>query len=198
MKRIGILSLFVFAGSVSADAQDRFHFTINPKQDTIVVYNAQDSVVLRYGKGVFTYRQTPVKMTKNKRKIIFSSPDGELGRVSSGKYRKIYLEDDSVYALAFGKRKLSYKKEGRVCAGAGYSFGGSYPYPAGKVDVEMSVDTDSNLIPFLFQSVLAHIQGTRNAFVIAWVSGLGGVETRCIASLHVYLARRRLCPMSSS
>ncbi|MDR1524778.1 MAG: hypothetical protein LBS79_05925, partial [Tannerella sp.] len=58
---------------------------------------------------------------------------------------------------------LSYKKEGRVCASSEYSFNSSYPYFSGKVDVEMSVDTDLNIIPFLFQSVLAHIRGTREA-----------------------------------
>jgi hypothetical protein len=145
------------------DAQEKYHFTISSTQDTIAVYDAHDNVVLLYGKDVFTYRQIPVKVTRNKKEIIFSFPDGELGRVSSNKYRKIYLEDGSMYVLTSGKKKLSYKKDGRVCASSEYSFSSSYPYSAGKVDVEMSVDTDLNFIPFLFQSILAHIQGTREA-----------------------------------
>jgi hypothetical protein len=161
MKRIGILLLlYVLTNSVWVDAQEKYRFTINPGQDTVMVYDAHDNVVLMYGKDIFVYRQTPIKVTKDKKEIIFSSQDGELGRVSSKKYRKIYLADGSTYVLVSGKRKLSYKKEGRVCASSGYS------YSSGlwdKVDVEMSVDTDLNFIPFLFQSVLAHIQGTREA-----------------------------------
>jgi hypothetical protein len=165
MKRIGILLLFVLTNSVWVDAQGKYRFTINPEQDTVIVYDAQDNVVLMYGKDIFVYRQTPIKVTKDKKEIIFSSRNGELGRVSSKKYRKIYLADGSTYALASGKRKLSYKKDGRVCASSGYSYSNG-----DKVDVEMSVDTDLNFIPFLFQSVLAHIQGTREAEQLSGLS----------------------------
>jgi hypothetical protein len=172
MKKNVILLLFILINSILVDAQEKYHFTINSKQqDTIALYDAHDNVVLLYGKDLFVYRQTPIKVTGNKKEIIFSFPDRELGKVSSRKYRKIYLEDGNMYVLISGKRKLSYKRDGRVCANAGYSFSGRYPYSTGKVDVEMSVDvdTDLNFIPFLFHSVLAHIQGTKEAEQLLWI-----------------------------
>jgi hypothetical protein len=172
MKKFVILLLFVLTLGRLMDAQEKLHFTIYPQQDTIVVYDAHENVVLLYGKDVFVYRQTPVKVTKAKKEIIFSSSDGELGRVSSKRYRKIHLADGSVYTLASGKKKLSYKKEGHVCVSSEYSFGSAYPYSAGKVDVEMSVDADLNLIPFLFQSVLAHIRGTEEAERMFWIMSM--------------------------
>jgi hypothetical protein len=162
MKKIVIL-LFVLTTGRLVDAQEKFHFTINPKQDTILVYDVHNNVVLLYGKDVFVYRQTPIKITKDKKEIVFSSPDGELGRVSSKRYKKIHMANGNMYVLTSGKKKLSYKKEGRVYASSEYSFSSSYPYSSGKVDVEMSVDTDLNFIPFLFHGVLAHIRGTREA-----------------------------------
>jgi hypothetical protein len=163
-KTLGTSLLFIFINSISVDAQEKYHFTLNSKQDTIVVYDAHDNVVLLYGKDVFVYRQTPIKITGDKRKIVFSTPDKELGSVSSKKYRKIYLTDGSMYMLTSGKKKQAYKKDGHVCADANYSYNSSYPYSVGdRVDVEMSIgdNTDLNFIPFLFQSVLAHIRGTK-------------------------------------
>jgi hypothetical protein len=55
------------------------------------------------------------------------------------------------------------KRDGHVCADAKYSYGSSCLFEADRVDVEMSIDTDLNFIPFLFQSILAHIQGTKEA-----------------------------------
>jgi hypothetical protein len=152
------------------NAQEKYHFTLNSKQDTVIVYDAHNNVVLLYGKDVFVYRQSPIKIAKDGKKIVFSSSDGELGRVSSKKYKKVHLTDGNMYVLASGKKKLSYKKDGRVCASSEYSFNSSYPYSSGKVDVEMSVDTDLNIIPFLFQSVLAHIRGTREAEHMHWIT----------------------------
>ncbi|MDR0431060.1 MAG: hypothetical protein LBH58_11345, partial [Tannerellaceae bacterium] len=140
--------------------------------DTVTVYDAHDNVVLLYGKDVFVYRQSPIKIAKDGKETVFSSPDGELGRVSSKKYKKIHLSDGSMYVLASGKKKLSYKEDDRVCASAEYSFSISYPYSSGKVDVEMSVDTDLNFIPFLFHSVLAHIRGTKEAEKMLWITML--------------------------
>jgi uncharacterized protein YkuJ len=170
-KAFGLLLLFVLINGVSVDAQEKYRFTINPEQDTIVVYDAHDNVVLLYGKDVFVYRQTPINVVKDKKQIVFASPNGELGKVSSKKYRKIRLTDGSMYVLASGKRKLSYKKDGQVCANVEYFHSSnSFPYVAeNKVDVEMNVDTDLNFIPFLFQSVLAHIRGTREAEQLLFV-----------------------------
>jgi hypothetical protein len=169
-KILEALLLFIIINSISVNAQEKYHFTLNSKQDTVVVYDAHNNVVLLYGKDVFIYRQSPIKITKNRKEIVFSSSDGELGRVSSKKYKKVHLTDGSIYVLASGKKKLSYKKEGRVCASSEYSFSISYPYSSGKVDVEMSVDTDLNFIPFLFQSVLAHIKGTRTTEKTLWIT----------------------------
>jgi hypothetical protein len=171
MKRIGILLLFVLANSVLAVAQENYRFTVKSGQDTVVVYDTHDNAVLMYGKDVFVYRQTPIKVTKNKKEIIFSSQDKELGRISSKKCRKIYLADGSMYVLSSGKRKLSYKKDGQVCASSAYSYNTTYPYyTSDVVNVEMSVNTDLNFIPFLFHSVLAHIQGTKEAEQSVWLS----------------------------
>jgi hypothetical protein len=173
MKKIVTLLMFILLDNTLMNAQEKFHFTINSKQDTIIVYDAHDNVILLYGKDIFVYLQTPIKMTKNKKEIIFSSPDKELGRIASKKYKKIYLEGGSIYVLTSDKKKLSYKKNGYVCASSEYSYSNSYPYFAGnKIDIEMSVDTDLNFIPFLFQSVLAHIQGTREAEEILWITSI--------------------------
>jgi hypothetical protein len=172
MKKLVLLLLFVLTAGRLVDAQEKYHFTIYPKQDTVVVYDAHENVVLLYGKDVFVYRQTPIKVTKEKKRIVFSSSDRELGRVSSKRYGKIHLADGSVYTLASGKKKLSYKKDGHVYASSEYSFSSSYPYSAGKVDVEMSVDTDLTFLPFLFQSVLAHIRGTKEAEQISWITSM--------------------------
>jgi hypothetical protein len=169
MKKIIILLLIVLTTGTLMNAQKKYHFTINPKQDTVVVYDAHDNAVLLYGKNIFVYWQTPIKVTKDKKEIVFSSPDGELGRVSSKRYKKIHMADGSVYTLASGKKKLSYKKEGRVCASSEYSFSISYPYSSGKVDVEMSVNTNLTFIPFLFQGVLAQIRGTREVEQMFWI-----------------------------
>jgi hypothetical protein len=172
-KALGVLLLLIFTNSISVDAQKKYHFTLNPKQDTVVVYDAHDNVVLLYGKDVFVYRQTPIKITRDKKEIVFSSPDGELGRVSSKKYIKIHVADGSVYTLVPGKKKLSYKRDGHVCASSEYSFSSGYPYSSGKVDAEMSIDdTDLNLIPFFFQSVLAHIKGTKDIEQLVWQSSI--------------------------
>jgi hypothetical protein len=173
-KALGVLLLFIFTNSISVDAQEKYHFTLSSKQDTIVVYDAHDNVVIQYGKDVFVYRQTPIKITGDKKNVVFSTSDRELGRVSSKKYRKIYLVDGSIYVLASGKKKLTYKKEGHVCADAKYSYNSNYPYYVGdRVDVEMSIDdTDLNLIPFFFQSVLAHIKGTKEMEQLVWLSSI--------------------------
>jgi hypothetical protein len=170
-KALGVLLLLIFVNSISMDAQEKYYFTLNSKQDTVVVYDAHDNIVLLYGKDVFVYRQTPIKIIGDKKKV-FSTPDKELGKMSSKKYRKIYLTDGSMYVLASGKKKLAYKKDGRVCADAKYSCNSSCPYLVGdRVDVEMSIDdTDLNFIPFLFQSVLAHIQGTKDMEQLVWLS----------------------------
>jgi hypothetical protein len=94
------------------NAQEKYHFTLNSKQDTVIVYDVHNNVVLLYGKDVFVYRQSPIKIAKDGKKIVFSSLDGELGRVSSKKYRKVHLTDGNMYVLESGKKKLSYKKEG--------------------------------------------------------------------------------------
>jgi hypothetical protein len=171
-KRVSLLLLFVLA-NMWAGAQEQYHFTVDygSKQDTIAVYDAHDNVVLLFGKDVFVYRQAPVTVAKDKRSLVFSSAGKELGKVSSKKYKKIYLADSSMYVLESGKKKLSYKKDGRVCASAGYSYS-CYPYFSGnKVDVEMSIDdTDLSFTPFLFQSTLAHIQGTRTAEQLFWIT----------------------------
>jgi hypothetical protein len=165
MKRIGILLLLVLANGVLAEAQEKYHFSFKPrtlKKDTIIVYDEQDNVVLMYGKDIFVYRQTPITVSKDKRERVFSSPNGELGRVSSKHYKKIHLADGSTYELAPGMMKLAYKKDDRICARAECYSGRYYPYLVeSKVDVEMSVDTDLNLTPFLFQGVIAHIKYTR-------------------------------------
>jgi hypothetical protein len=167
MKRIGMLLMFVLMNSLLVNAQGKYHFTINSRQDTIVVYDAQNTVVLLYGKDAFVYRQTPIKLTKDKKKLVFSSPDKELGSVSSKRYRKIHTTDGSTYELKSGKKKLSYKKDGHICAVSNYSFNNRDK----KVAVEMNVETeDLNLIPFLFQSTLAHIQGTKEAEELLWMS----------------------------
>jgi hypothetical protein len=159
--------MFVLINNLLVDAQEKYHFTINSGKDTVVVYDAQNTVVLLYGKDVFTYRQTPIKRTKDKKKMVFSSPDKELGCVSSKKYRKIYTADGSTYELKSGKKKLSYKKDGHICAVSNYSFNNRDK----KIDVEMNVETeDLNLIPFLFQSTLAHILGTKEAEQALWMS----------------------------
>ena len=171
MKKIRLLLLFILANSALADGQEKLRFTVKSKQDTVVVYDAHDHAVLTYGKDVFIYRQSPIKVSRDKKEIVFSSQDRELGRISSKKCRKIHLADGSMYVLSSGKKKLSYKKEGQVCASAEYSFGSANPYYVGEVvTVEMSVDTDLNFVPFLFQSVLAHIQGTKEAERLAWLS----------------------------
>jgi hypothetical protein len=171
MKKAGLLLLFILTNSVLVDAQEKYHFTVDAKHDTIAVYDTRDNVVLLYGKDVFVYQQTPIKVIKDRKKIIFSSPIGELGKVSSNKYRKIYLTNGSMYILSSGKRKLSYKKDGQVCASAEYSYNGSYPYVmSDRIDVEMNIDTDLDVIPFLFQSVIAHIQGTREAERLSFLS----------------------------
>jgi hypothetical protein len=162
-----MLLMFVLMNNLLVDAQEKYRFTINSQPDTIVVYDAQDNVVLLYGKDVFTYRQTPIKITKDKKKLVFSSPNEELGSVSSKRYRKIHTADGSTYELKSGKKKLSYKKDGHICAASNYSFNNR----GKKVDVEMNVETeDLNLIPFLFQSTLAHIQGTKEAEQLLWMS----------------------------
>ncbi|MDR0743832.1 MAG: hypothetical protein LBF05_05705, partial [Tannerella sp.] len=97
MKKLVILLLFVLTAGRLVDAQEKYHFTIYPKQDTVVVYDANENVVLLYGKDVFVYRQIPIKVTKEKKRIVFSSSGGELGRVSSKRYGKIYLADGRVY-----------------------------------------------------------------------------------------------------
>jgi hypothetical protein len=167
MKRLGMLMMFVLMNNLVADAQEKYHFTINSKQDTVVVYDARDNAVLLYGKDVFVYRQTPIQLTKDKKKIVFSSPDKELGSVSSKKYRKIYMADGSMYKLTSGKKKLSYKKDGHPCAASNYSFNNRDK----KIAVEMNVETaDLTIIPFLFQSTLTHIQGTKEAEQLLWTS----------------------------
>jgi hypothetical protein len=170
MKIIGMLLLFVLANSALADAQENYHFTVKSRQDTVVVYDAHDNAVLMYGKDVFIYRQTPVKVTRNKKEIIFSSQDKELGRISSKKCRKIYLANGDMYVLSSGKRKLSYKKNGEICASSAYSYRTAFPSHISDVNVEMSVDTDLNFVPFLFHSVLAHIKGTKEAEQLYWIS----------------------------
>jgi hypothetical protein len=169
-KTLGVLLLFIFINSISVNAQEKYHFTLNPKQDTVIVYDTHDNVVLLYGKDVFVYRQSPIKIAKDGKEIVFLSSDGELGRVSSKKYKKVHLADGSMYVLASGKKKLSYKKDGSECASSEYSFSINYPYSSGKVDVEMNVDTDLNFTPFLFQSVLAHIKGTSKAEKTLWIT----------------------------
>jgi hypothetical protein len=177
MKRIGILLLFVLANSALADAQEKYRFTVKAKQDTIVVYDTQDKNVLMYGKDVFVYRQTPIKVTGGKKGIVFSSQDKEWGRISSKKCKKIYLADGSLYVLSSGKRKLSYKKDGQVCASSTYSYTTASPYYTDDVvNVEMSVDRDLNFVPFLFFSVLAHIQGTKEAELLVWLSLLNALN----------------------
>jgi hypothetical protein len=170
MKRIGMLMMFVLMNNLLVKAQEKYHFTINSnnsKQDTIVVYDAQDNAVLLYGKDIFVYRQTPIIIAKDKKKIVFSSPDKEWGSVSSKKYRKIYTADGSIYELTSGKKKLSYKKDGHPCATSNYT----YDNRNKKIAVEMNVETaDLNLIPFLFQSTLAHIQGTKGVEQLLWMS----------------------------
>ena len=148
----------------SVNAQEKYHFTFNTKQDndTIIVYDAYNNPVLLYGKDVFTYQQTPIKIVEDKRKFVFSSPDKELGRVSSKRYKRIYLADSSTYVRKAGERELSYKKDGRVCANAEFTYN-TYPLfvanSVNKVYVEMSVDsTDLYLTPFLFYGTLKHIK----------------------------------------
>jgi hypothetical protein len=34
------------------NAQKKYHFTLNPQQDAVVVYDAYDCVVLLYGKNI--------------------------------------------------------------------------------------------------------------------------------------------------
>jgi hypothetical protein len=58
-----------------------------------------------------------------------------------------------------------------VCASSSYTYSGA-PYFAGKVDVEMSVDTDLNFIPFLFHGVLAHIRGMKEAEQLLWFNNI--------------------------
>jgi hypothetical protein len=168
MKKMLLFSLFVLTAGQRVAAQEKYHFTVHPKQDTILVYDAYDQVILRFEKNLFVYRQTPITVTKAKKELIFSDPEGELGRVSSKRYKKIHLADGNTYVLASGKKKLSYRKEGRACASAEYSFSRHDALAIGKVEVEMNVDTDSTFIPFLFQSVLMHIRATRVATRIAW------------------------------
>jgi hypothetical protein len=174
MKKIGILLLLVLANSVLVDAQETYRFTFKPrtlKKDTITVYDEKDNAVLMYGKDIFVYRQTPITVSKNKKERVFSSPAGELGRASSKRYRNISLADGSTYELAPGMMKLAYKKDGRICARAEYYCGSYFPYTVGnEVDVEMSVDTDTDFTPFLFQSVLAHINVTRSSELSFWLS----------------------------
>jgi hypothetical protein len=170
MKKIFLLSLFVLAVGQRVAAQEKYHFTIHPKQDTILVYDAHDQVVLRFGKNLFVYRQTPIKVTKEKKEFVFSDSEGELGRVSSKRYKKIHLADGNTYTLASGNKKLSYRKEGHACASAEYSFSRGDALAVGKVEVEMNVDTDSIFIPFLFQGVLTHIRATREATQVAWIT----------------------------
>ena len=173
MKKIWILLLFALANTALVNAQEKYHFTFNTKQDkdTTVVYDAHGNVVLLYGKDIFTYQQTPIKIAKDKKNLVFSSPDGELGRVASKKYKRIYLADSSMYVLKSGKRKLSYKKAGRACANAEYSYNSHPFFVDSKVYVEMSVDTpDSFLTPFLFHGVLAHIKGTQMSEELIWWS----------------------------
>jgi hypothetical protein len=155
IKKIVILLLFVLTNGILVNAQEKYHFTINPEQDTTVVYDAQDNVVFLYGKDVFVYRQTPIKVTKDKKVVIFLSSDEELGRVSSKKYRKIHLADGNMYVLVSEKKEIVIQKNGHVCASSKYSYSISYPYfEVNKVEVEMSVDTDLNFIPFLFQIII--------------------------------------------
>jgi hypothetical protein len=176
-KALGVLLLLIFINSISVNAQEKYRFTLNSGQDTVAVYDAHGNVVLLYGKGVFVYRQTPIKIIGDKKKFVFSTPDKELGKVSSKKYRKICLTDGSMYVLASGKKKLAYKKDGHVCADAKYSYNSGYPYFAGdRVDVEMNIgDKDLNFIPFLFQSVLAHIQGTKDMERLVWLSSVSAL-----------------------
>jgi hypothetical protein len=179
MKKIGILLLLVLANGVLVDAQETYRFTIDPltlKKDTIKVYDERDDVVLMHGKNIFVYRQTPIKVTKDKGERVFSSPDGELGRVSSKYYKKIHLADGSTYIFATSRKnkssyKVSFKKDDNVCAYLEYSFRSGYPSSMwDKVDVEMGVDTDTDFIPFLFQCALLQIRVTRMVEQSIWQS----------------------------
>jgi hypothetical protein len=169
MKKLAVCLLVVALMDAAPAGAEKYHFTINPQQDTIVVYDAANNAVLQYAKGFFVYRKAPITVTKDKKKFVFSSMGKEFGLIASKRCKKIYLfpgtevigqlSKENEYLLVSKKKNLSYKKAGKTCASAAYTFDSTFPQLVGnRVDVEMDVDTDLNFLPLLFHSVLAHIQ----------------------------------------
>ncbi|MDR3137302.1 MAG: hypothetical protein LBT73_00210 [Tannerellaceae bacterium] len=153
---------------------EKYHFTISPQQDTIVVYDASNNAVLQFAKDFFVYRNVPITVTKEKKKFVFSSMGKKFGVIASKRCKKVYLfpgtevigqlSKENEYLLVSKKKNLSYKQAGKTYASAGYTFNSTFPQLVGnRVDVEMNVNTDLNFVPLLFHSVLVHIQKTNAA-----------------------------------
>jgi hypothetical protein len=163
------LILMLTAVAVSVHAED-YRFTVFPKCDSIVVYDKNNNAVLKYAKDTLVYQDVSITKTKDGKAIVFADMSGEIGRTASKKYEKIIMADGSTYKRkSKGKnfsytKKLSYKKDGNISATAYYSFEKKL-YAAirnNEIIVEMNT-SDAKFVPFLFCSVLAHIQMTKDA-----------------------------------
>ncbi|MDR2680893.1 MAG: hypothetical protein LBC47_08815, partial [Tannerella sp.] len=145
-------------------AQETYYYTVDPRKDTVLVYDENRNVVILYSKNEFIFKDMPVRLSRDKKAIVFSGLSGELGRVASKRYRKIILADGSEYRISSGKRNFSYKKNGIRCAGGKYSFTAN-----GGAVVELYAN-DSSFLPFLFQTSIAHIKGTQLAEQLFWIN----------------------------
>jgi hypothetical protein len=150
------------AVTVSVHAED-YRFTVDPECDSIVVYDKNDNAVLKYSKQTILLQGNPVTQTKVGKTIVFSDASGEIGTVLSKNYKKIQMLDGNVYKrkLYWKKLKLSYTKDGEICATARYSFDKGFWRISRhqKAIVEMNT-SDAKFVPILFFSILAHMQGT--------------------------------------
>ncbi|MDR0538708.1 MAG: hypothetical protein LBH04_11815 [Tannerellaceae bacterium] len=163
--------------AIGVYAED-YRFTVDPKCDSIVVYDKNDSVVLTYSKQILLLHGNPIAQTKVGKTVVFSDTLGEIGTVLSNKYTKIQMPDGSLYKRKFfWKNKVSYKKDGETYATARFSFEKKlidyfafFPSRNRKTFVEMNIQ-DTKLIPILFFSTLKHIQMKRDeAEQMAWMS----------------------------
>jgi hypothetical protein len=146
--------------AIGVYAED-YRFTVDPKCDSIVVYDKNDSVVLTYSKQMLLLLGNPIAQTKVGKTVVFSDTLGEIGTVLSKQYKEIQMSDGSLYKrkLYWKKLKVSYKKDGEVCATARYSFDKGFWRISREQTVTVEMNTsDTKFVPFLFFSVLAHMQ----------------------------------------
>ena len=173
MKMKAIILILVCSFQISlVYSQEKYFFNIpSLKNETIVANNKQGTSAISYSAKQLIYNQEEIFILKKGKKIILSNSLGNIGTASSKKFKKLSI-DDYTYKLISGKKKLSYIKtdEKKICGIASYEF----------TDKGINVEIEScepKIVPFLFLSTLAHINGTIDSEAIVNITLLDLLNT---------------------